>query len=1115
MKRLISIAVCVVMLFSLAVPAFPAGAVVRTITYRASDCTDPENSNAAFNEQVHDTNGKPTGEGIFSRFDGTTLGDYATYVVNVETAGEYDFFIRYRAHESTAKTCDVYLNDVKLNNEFNQTGTPNTANNDEMGKVTLNAGDNVIRIVTTSASANNNYRLNIFSFNFSYDDGQEPGDQEIPIGVIGGNTGNRGTVEGETVVYKGIDTQSAEYSSAAFASQTTSGHTFSRFDATTAGSYATYIVNAAAAGEYKLLIRYRAHETVGRAHFHLNGEIQEKNFNSTGAANSVYQVNMGIYQLEAGDNYLQFEMYEPGTSGTYKLNIVDFTLAPPSEEELNGYVETPGASTDKVVSYPFQSLYGQSEIFSLKVDGIDVPVVAFDSNWYDYAQFSFKDSEQPVTIEITYTSNITSYSISPLKLGLTGTVSGNKLTFTLSDSQYLIIRLNGAEKRLVITADPPETDVPEPDGEGVFNVTDEQFGADKTGKESSFEALQAAIDAASAYGSIEGNSEGVVYVPSGVYFTGGLILKSNMKFYISGGAIIRASRNEEDFTANGRKNSLGLPITYLITTEHGSSNIKIYGRGTVDGDGHNVRALGFALQTLSPINTSYFTTDGITYRDSGMWSIVPAWSDHLEFLNLKMLNTVRLGEDDGIDICGCQDVVVRHAIGIMWDDPYTTKSYDASSGEIAGGWGEGPGEPNENIVFDDCISWTGCYGFKAGQGFWYDHENIKFTNGTVYDCAAGIGIHHKQGGSSCNNITFENIDIENISFQNDDHRTWFVAYIQGNTGTGGPVSNVTVKNINVRATGTSVPKLVGKAEDILLSNVSFENITFKGSTGAATTLAQMGFADESDPAHFIYNENCYVVNPFNAKTPAEYYSSATSSSIVNDEAADTAKAVNAADGATLYFKDIDFGSDAEKFNINFAAQSAGYVDLCVDSEDNSVGRINISATDGAYQLGGVDISDITGTHDVYLVVSGNVKLDWFQVYTAPGEADVLAAKEVDSLIDAIGTIGDTMGSEQRKAIKTAREAYDGLSDIAKSLVEKYDDLLYAEQKSAELPEEPDYILGDLSGDGKIDVSDVVALRQIIMAGQPTEDKIMRGDLDGNGTLNVSDVVALRRMIMEA
>lgn len=63
------------------------------------------------------------------------------------------------------------------------------------------------------------------------------------------------------------------------------------------------------------------------------------------------------------------------------------------------------------------------------------------------------------------------------------------------------------------------------------------------------------------------------------------------------------------------------------------------------------------------------------------------------------------------------------------------------------------------------------------------------------------------------------------------------------------------------------------------------------------------------------------------------------------------------------------------------------------------------------------------------------------------------------------------------------------------------------------PDEPNIKAGDLDGDGKITVSDVVALRQLIITGVWSDQELAAGDLDDTKNLTVSDVVALRSLIV--
>lgn len=56
--------------------------------------------------------------------------------------------------------------------------------------------------------------------------------------------------------------------------------------------------------------------------------------------------------------------------------------------------------------------------------------------------------------------------------------------------------------------------------------------------------------------------------------------------------------------------------------------------------------------------------------------------------------------------------------------------------------------------------------------------------------------------------------------------------------------------------------------------------------------------------------------------------------------------------------------------------------------------------------------------------------------------------------------------------------------------------------------------GDVDANGSVNVSDVVALRQLIMRGEHTGYELSAGDLNDDGDLTVPDVVALRQLIMQ-
>ena len=74
-------------------------------------------------------------------------------------------------------------------------------------------------------------------------------------------------------------------------------------------------------------------------------------------------------------------------------------------------------------------------------------------------------------------------------MNIKAVADGNKLTFDLVDSRYLIVKINEL-KELAIAADNLETDIPENEGIGIYNILSEPYKADPKGAELSTIAIQ-------------------------------------------------------------------------------------------------------------------------------------------------------------------------------------------------------------------------------------------------------------------------------------------------------------------------------------------------------------------------------------------------------------------------------------------------------------------------------------------------------------------------------------------------------------------------------------------------------------------------------------------------
>ncbi|MDR1682747.1 MAG: hypothetical protein LBS25_05100, partial [Candidatus Symbiothrix sp.] len=542
------------------------------------------------------------------------------------------------------------------------------------------------------------------------------------------------------------------------------------------------------------------------------------------------------------------------TKLVYRFAVLSFFLAVSTD-----------AYSAKVASYSLPPCYTESDNFQVSVSGVHVPV-SKTWNVYEYAHYSF---EGRTTITVTAKQDIQTFNISPLAYNIQGTKNGKTLTFELDRSRYLIIKINSLPE-LVIAADEWETDVPASSGEGIYNVVND-YGADPLGENSVYTATQNAAFFQQAINDANAAGGGIVYVPQGVYYTKSIILKSNVHLYLAPGAVIRGTGRAADYQTLYYKSSISnYPGSWLIYTDGPipiptgtnrsqpvgqTTNIKIYGRGTIDANGLAARNDKMLLAQLMPMNTENFTVDGITFRDSGLWGVTVTRANDVNFLNVKFFNENNANhEDDAIDINESQRVLIKHSIAISEDDTYSTKTWDNWNAEMTVNW-TGPAEELSDVVFDDCVAWSRCAAFKVGFGVYQHQSNIVFKNSAIYKCMRALAVNHKYKPKNVTNVVFDNIDIEGYWARSGSEymQRWFELDFSDNSD-GGYIDGVTVKNINVRNAGTVTSVLKGLNANTKAKNITFENIYMPNQTAPASTLDQMNIKNRNN-----YTENVRVV----------------------------------------------------------------------------------------------------------------------------------------------------------------------------------------------------------------------------------------------------------------
>ncbi|KLU92222.1 hypothetical protein MAPG_11168 [Magnaporthiopsis poae ATCC 64411] len=509
----------------------------------------------------------------------------------------------------------------------------------------------------------------------------------------------------------------------------------------------------------------------------------------------------------------------------------------------------------KYVSYPRPPIYTKSAHFSLKVNGSYVNTINYAG--YDYVHISMDQGYRTeFRIAITDQPAITSYTITPQRLPIQARVEGKELIFSLVKAHYLIVRLNDPKntKGFVVMIDPIEENVPQPRGTGIFNVLD--YKADNTGSALT-RGIQAAVDAAKA------RPGSVVYVPPGVYLTGNLVLPSSRvsfinlvlpsrtSLYLAGGAVLRFTGVMADYKMMYKKSDL-FPGTWWITTEPDSTGIKVYGRGTIDGNGQKTRDNKFMASMLVPAGTTNFRVDGVLVRDSSFWGVVAVQSEGVYMVNLKVLNRFGITQNDGVDICESTRVTVRRSIAVAKDDSFSTKTWPEDVGTTVPY--PYPPRPLADVVFEDCVAWTECFGYKVGEGVWQRQSNVTFRDSVVHRAGVGLGVHHKFGSAAADSVTFDNIDIENLGGSPGGFASWLIAYVNNVNSGVGPITHLVVSNIRARKQGGRDGFLEGNGPAAMVSGVTFRNVYMGTSKTPAKTLKEMNIVRTA------YSEKVQIIN---------------------------------------------------------------------------------------------------------------------------------------------------------------------------------------------------------------------------------------------------------------
>ena len=233
-------------------------------------------------------------------------------------------------------------------------------------------------------------------------------------------------------------------------------------------------------------------------------------------------------------------------------------------------------------------------------------------------------------------------------------------------------------------------------------ATPESFGH-KPGDVLSTKAIQAAIDSVAAKGG------GTVRLAHGDYVSGTLDLRDNIRLDIAKGARLLASFDLKDWPERVAKRrtvqDTNMGMNQSLIFAEGCSNIALSGEGTIDGRGghfhgdetiHGTPGRPFILRI---IDCKQVHVSGLTLLDSPCWMQNYLNCDDLLIEHLTVVNQANWN-NDGCDIDGCRNVIVRHCSFNSGDDAMCFKGAAQAS--------------TENVLVEDSTFVSSCNCLKLG-----------------------------------------------------------------------------------------------------------------------------------------------------------------------------------------------------------------------------------------------------------------------------------------------------------------------------------------------------------------------------------------------------------------
>lgn len=288
------------------------------------------------------------------------------------------------------------------------------------------------------------------------------------------------------------------------------------------------------------------------------------------------------------------------------------------------------------------------------------------------------------------------------------------------------------------------------------NINISDFGAKGDSLTINTKFIQKAIDECFE------NGGGTVVVSNGVYITGTILLKDNVRLQVNENATLFGSANFADYiNIDPFIDATGQARGNCLIGAKDATNIAITGKGTIDGNGSNFIAENYNIQKeqnpnlpsfdrpflIRIVNSSKLKMQDIHIRQAAAWAVHLFQSHDIIINNVDIYNHANKN-NDGIDIDSSYDITITNTKVNSEDDAICIKATSPL--------------PTYNVKVSNCDIKSDWGAIKFGTESMGDFYNIDIRDCKIHDNKGGGIKLLSMDGANIYNIVIDNIEMENV-----------------------------------------------------------------------------------------------------------------------------------------------------------------------------------------------------------------------------------------------------------------------------------------------------------------------------------------------------------------